>query len=73
MNKSKEFSGPNEIMPIKFDSYFFQRISDLKIGLELSFVRMLKEQPTNAGNTLIFPMRPHAKKMRDYLESKKGA
>lgn len=65
---SKNYSLPNQIKPIEFGSYFFQTISELKIKLVLDAVRPLTEQLIIPTNKLIFPMRKHAQKMREYIE-----
>ena len=70
--ESNNYSQPNQITPIEFGSYFFQTISELKIKLLLDAVRPLTEQLVIPTNRLVFPMRKHAEKMREYMEKDEG-
>jgi len=65
---SKNYSLPYQIKPIQFGSYFFQTITELKINLILDAVSPFTEQLIIPTNRLIFPMRKHAQKMREYIE-----
>lgn len=70
--ESNNYSLPNQIKPIEFGSYFFQTISELKIKLVLDAVSPLTEQLVIPTNRLVFPMRKHAERMREYMEKDEG-
>ena len=69
---SKNYSLPYQIKPIQFGSYFFQTISELKINLTLDAISPFIEQLIIPRNRLIFPMRKHAQKMREYIEKQEN-
>lgn len=66
--KSSKYSKPNEIIPIKFGSYFLQSISELKTNLNLESVQLLPDQPPAPNGQMILPMRDHAVRMRIIFE-----
>ena len=69
---SGKYTSPNKVIPIEFGSYFFQKISELKINLCLASIQPLREQIFIPQGRFVFPMRPHAQKMREYFEKNRA-
>lgn len=74
IEKSKSYTKPNEIIPMEFGSYFFQSVSDLRTELQLPFITpyVIDKNIEIVNGNMILSMRPHAKKMREFLEKEEA-